>query len=87
MDYKKNLADPVVKKTLQAQCVSDFNRQSENNRANMAILMRTPEKDASCVFCKRVIDGIASGRITASDIETTNSQHLSPKLLKAVMGN
>jgi hypothetical protein len=87
MDYKKNLADPTVKSTLLARCVSDFNRQSESHRANMAILMRTAEKNASSVFCKRLVDGIASGRITASDIETTNSKHLSPKVLKVIMGN
>jgi hypothetical protein len=86
MDYKKNLSDPVAKRTLLAQCISDFNRQSQNKRANMAVVMRISEKDAPSVFCKRLIDGIASGRITTSEVETTNSQRVSPKVLKVILG-
>ncbi len=86
MDYKKNLSDPVAKRTLLAQCISDFHRQPENKRTNMAMVIRVSEKDAPSVFCKRLVDGIASGRITTSDVETTNSQHISPKVLKVILG-
>jgi hypothetical protein len=52
----------------------------------MAIVMRVSQKVAPSVFCKRLVDGIASGRITTSDVETTNSQHVPPKVLKVILG-
>ncbi|MBZ9653587.1 hypothetical protein [Phyllobacterium lublinensis] len=87
MQWKKNLQDPTYKKTILESCIHDFKARSQDDRENLATLARVPVEHAPSVVCKRVLDAVANGRLSAMDMESASSSHLPPKILKVIVGN
>jgi hypothetical protein len=87
-DYKLGRAflagNPSVKRELINDCIADQRRESAGDQRTNAALMGVSVKAYPQLFCRRVINAYASGRLTYNDIRNANADQ--SKIISIVLG-
>ena len=60
--------DAAFRKEVLDDCNGKARAVSSSARIEMAVLMKVPVSEAPATFCKRLINGIAAGRIKQADL-------------------
>lgn len=73
---------PAAKREGVNKCYEGARRASPARKAEMAMIMNvSPRRDVARIYCQRVFNGIASGRIDHSDFRTK-----SPRFIRVIQG-
>jgi hypothetical protein len=87
-DYKLGRAylseNPSFKRELIQDCIADQRRESAGDQKTTAALMGVSVKAYPQLFCSRVINAYASGRLTYGDIQNVSADQ--SKIINIVMG-
>jgi hypothetical protein len=54
---------------------------SKNTNNNVAVVMGVSPAQVPTVFCDRMIEGVQSGRLDATDINESKRGNITPKML------
>jgi hypothetical protein len=76
--------NPSVKRELIRDCVTDQRRESAGDQKTTAALMGVSVKAYPQLFCSRVINAYANGRLTYSDIKNASADQ--SKMVNIVLG-
>jgi hypothetical protein len=76
--------NPSVKRELIRDCVADQRRESAGDQKTTAALMGVSVKAYPQLFCSRVINAYANGRLTYSDIKNASADQ--SKMVNIVLG-
>lgn len=82
----KQLGDPVYRKNLFSRCAGRFSSAPKNERETVAAAIGVPQGKLGPVVCERLLKGMADGRITASEVDASSRNYLSPRVLKVITG-
>lgn len=77
----KGLRNDFVKK-----CAADKGSISPVSRQQMALLMNVKYSQVDLLFCRRLADAVASGRLTYSDTRKVRQGQMTPKVIKILQG-
>ena len=63
-------------------------RRSAKSRKELAAALRVPESRVNIVLCTRLANGIASGRLTYSDIQSVyEGKKATPNMIRVLQGS
>ncbi|MBA8880802.1 hypothetical protein [Phyllobacterium myrsinacearum] len=85
-EVQGQLAKPEKQKIEVGNCTIMFGNQSAKMRQNMAVLAGTSVAVMPTVICKRIIQGVASGKLTREDINSVTNGVMTPNALKIIQG-
>lgn len=78
---------PALKRETVASCIKDENARSASDKAEIATVLNIDPKNYAPVFCKRLINGMASGRISYDDYAKLDSPTAdSSKVIRVLQG-
>ena len=73
--------DPARRQDLMNSCRADIRMNSKNTNNNVAVVMGVSPAQVPTVFCDRMIEGVQSGRLDATDINESKRGNITPKML------
>jgi hypothetical protein len=77
---------PAIKSQFVANCAMSISRKPVATRQALAMIMNTSLRSAPGVYCRRVTQGIASGRISHSDLNAGTRGEVTPKVIRVLQG-
>ncbi len=78
---------PSLKHEIMASCIKDENARSAKDKAEMAAVFNINPNTYAQTFCKRMINGMASNRITYQDYRNLDSSTAdNSKLIRVLQG-
>ncbi|MBT1158053.1 hypothetical protein J1C56_20865 [Aminobacter anthyllidis] len=78
---------PSLKREIMASCIKDENARSAKDKAEMAAVFNINPSTYAQTFCKRMINGMASNRITYQDYRNLDSSTAdNSKLIRVLQG-
>jgi hypothetical protein len=77
---------PKVKQRAMDNCMAKIKTHSLEKRQNMADVANTTVDKLPGVFCSRVIDGLADGRVSYNDYNAVLNGSVTPNMIKVVQG-
>lgn len=78
---------PALKRETMNSCIKDENARSAKDKAEMAAVFNIDPKNYAATFCKRLINGMASNRITYQDYANLDSSTAdNSKLIRVLQG-
>ncbi|WP_432285503.1 hypothetical protein SLT36_01525 [Aminobacter sp. BA135] len=78
---------PALKREVLVSCIKDENARSAKEKAEMAALFNIEPKNYASTFCKRMFNGLTSGRITYQDYVNLDSPTAdSSKVIRILQG-
>lgn len=80
------LAKPEKQKLEIGSCTTTFGNMSAQKRQNIAVIAGTSTSSMPSTLCKRLVQGIVSGKLTRADINSVTSGTLTPNAFKIIQG-
>ncbi len=80
------LAKPEKQKVEIASCTTQFGNMSAQSRQNIAVIAGVSPASMPTILCKRLIQGIVSGRLTRTDVNSVTNGTLTASALKIIQG-
>lgn len=77
---------PAVRTDFINNCVSNISRKSLAQRQAMAKIMNTSVRNTPSVYCRRVTNGITSGRMTRDDMNAAARGQVTPATVRILQG-
>ena len=77
---------PALKKRTITQCTASVAAKPDDSRVVMAQLMNVPPQRVAATYCQRMIEGVASGRVTQAEMAAANSGKVSANLVRVLQG-
>ena len=77
---------PGLRNQFVSQCVTNISRKPVNTRQAMATVMNTSLRNVPRTYCQRITNGITSGRLTRSDINSGARGQLTPAVVRVLQG-
>src|SRR5262245_2652106 len=75
--------DPALKQAAVSRCIEDWKAVSGQDKAQWAKFMKVSVKDTPRVYCARMFNAVAAGRIPYDDALTMDGgKTLSPKVVR-----
>jgi hypothetical protein len=78
--------NPVHQRAEIANCSTMMGDMSPERRQTFATLAGTSVANMPKTFCKRLVQGVASGKLTREDINSVYKGNLMPNMLKVIQG-
>lgn len=81
-----SVRNPAQQKAEIASCSTSVGNMSPERRQSFATLAGTSVASVPTVFCRRIVQGVASGKLTRDDINSVYKGALTPNALKVIQG-
>ena len=78
--------DPALKRAVVSHCIETWKPLSEQDKARWAKFMRASAKSAARVYCTRLLNAVAAGRIPYDDARAMERGTLTPELVLIIQG-
>ncbi|RCW86483.1 hypothetical protein [Phyllobacterium bourgognense] len=80
------MKNPVQQRAEIASCSTTMGDMSPERRQTFATLAGTSVANMPKTFCRRLAQGVASGKMTREDINSVYKGNLTPNMLKVIQG-
>ncbi|ATU91488.1 hypothetical protein [Phyllobacterium zundukense] len=81
-----SVRNPAQQKAEIANCSTTVGGMSRELRQTFATLAGTSVASVPTTFCKRIVQGVASGKLSRDDINSVYKGSLTPNALKVIQG-
>jgi len=83
---QKAVRNPDIGRAAHSECTEMIGRQPRKTRERVAGIMGVSPAMVPSVYCRRVFNGVASGRLTRADWDSMSKGKPSENLLKVIKG-
>lgn len=80
------LAKPERQKAEIGYCSNMFGNMPMKSRQNIAVISGLSVSSMPTILCKRLVQGIVSGKLTRADVNSVSNGNLTPGAFKVIQG-
>lgn len=75
-----------LREAVTERCIARARNFSPEARHNAALVMDVKDSQADRLSCTRMVNAIATGRLTYAEVEAMRYGHISPKIVRILQG-